>query len=376
MPIDADELRQAILACKPTDEKRDLAARSLEELTEQYDSLRRYERAALALLPPAGWDWQNCSPTLLGVRRDAVPLWRFLRKVVSRAPYPPHPGRTRKYWVMDRGAVVGIVELADGTLVNAARERWVGWNKDERALRRRYCVDMSTCVAIQPFGTLTGGKCAAILVATADVESDWSSQYRMPLAAVITTSLYGKGSQYNRARGWEYIGLTQGVAHSHVPAAVKRMVWHFAKQQKLRGMAQRDAGGTIGQFFTIVEEVCRNLGVKLPRGALVQRGTYVAMLHDNARGWLCDGLGELHGTAPTIGEASAFWQTRWRNMRYAKKADELAEYDPQQYRLRTVMDYLQEETKRPPDRGTLANEDRQCEPDPAAPDIEQAQDVT
>jgi len=30
--------------------------------------------------------------------------------------------------------------------------------------------------------------------------------------------------------------------------------------------------------------------------------------------------------------------------------------------------------KRPPDRGTLANEDRQCEPDPAAPDI--AQDVT
>ncbi len=32
--------------------------------------------------------------------------------------------------------------------------------------------------------------------------------------------------------------------------------------------------------------------------------------------------------------------------------------------------------KRPPARGTLANEGRQCEPDPAAPDIEQAQDVT
>lgn len=32
--------------------------------------------------------------------------------------------------------------------------------------------------------------------------------------------------------------------------------------------------------------------------------------------------------------------------------------------------------KRPPDSGALANEGRQCEPDPAAPDIEQAQDVT
>lgn len=32
--------------------------------------------------------------------------------------------------------------------------------------------------------------------------------------------------------------------------------------------------------------------------------------------------------------------------------------------------------KRPPARGTLANEGRQCEPDPAAPDIEHAQDVT
>ncbi len=374
MPVDADELRQAILACKPTTEKRDLAARSYEELREEYSSLSRYESAALRLLPPSGWDWSSCSPRLVGVRTDAVPLWRFLRKVVSRAPYPPHPGRTRKYWAMDRGRVIGLVELADGTLVNAARERWVGWDAKTRSVRRRYIIDMSTCVPIVPFGLLTGGKCLAIVVRSDDVRCDWMVHYRLPLAAIITTSLFGKSSQYNRARGWEYVGLTDGLTHSHVPIVLKRSIWQYAKQRRLKGIVDRERGSTTGQFFSLLAEVERDLGVKLPMGEVVQRGTYAAALADNAVDWLRDGLGQLQGTIWSADEASIFWQTRWRDMRYPKKADEIAEYNPQQYTLRKVMDALQSEMRRPPDRGTLANEDRQCEPDPAAPDI--AQDVT
>ena len=168
--------------------------------------------------------------------------------------------------------------------------------------------------------------------------------------------------------------MTDGLAHSHVPIVLKRSIWQYAKQRRLKGIVDRERGSTTGQFFSLLAEVERDLGVKLPMGEVAQRGTYAAALADNAVDWLRDGLGQLQGTIWSADEASIFWQTRWRDMRYPKKADEIAEYNPQQYTLRKVMDALQSEMRRPPDRGTLANEGRQCEPDPAAPDI--AQDVT
>ena len=173
------------------------------------------------------------------------------------------------------------------------------------------------------------------------------------MAAVLTTSLYGKSSQYNRLKEWAYIGQTEGVAITHIPQSVRRGCITHAKRAALRGTKDRASGATIGNFFSLFGEVCSNLGITAPK-ATAKRGVYVAPLAANAQTWLRDGHGELNHNAKTAVEASEFWQNRWRDMRFPKKADEVSEWDPAYYSLNATMERMEDE--RAPSKGTSGSQ--------------------
>jgi hypothetical protein len=75
-------------------------------------------------------------------------------------------------------------------------------------------MDMSVCVATQPLGWYWNlGKLMALIAPTLGdkVEARYPEDV---FKGVTTTSLYGRGSQYNRI--YKYLGLTKGYGHEHI----------------------------------------------------------------------------------------------------------------------------------------------------------------
>jgi hypothetical protein len=74
-------------------------------------------------------------------------------------------------------------------------------------------MDLSVCVSTQPIGWHWNlGKLLALLATT--LGDAFQERYGEDLRGIVTTSLYGRGSQYNRV--YRFLGYTKGFGHEHV----------------------------------------------------------------------------------------------------------------------------------------------------------------
>jgi hypothetical protein len=134
---------------------------------------------------------------------------------MSKAVWRPSPGRKLAFLIHANVGLIGLVFLSSPIINLKARDEYLNLPKDPsergRALRS-YC-DMSGCVATQPFGWhWNGGKLIALLATT--LGDAWTERYGDELKGVCTTSLWGRGSQYNRI--YKFLGYTKGYGHQHI----------------------------------------------------------------------------------------------------------------------------------------------------------------
>lgn len=145
-------------------------------------------------------------------------------------------GRRLRYLVWDKSneKLMGIIAVGDPVFNLGVRDKFIGWNTQDRGARLVNLMDAYVLGALPPYNTLLCGKLIACLLRSRDIYDDFANSYgdstgiisqqekKARLLSIITTSSMGRSSVYNRLKldGTDYlksVGYTGGWGHFHIP---------------------------------------------------------------------------------------------------------------------------------------------------------------
>lgn len=232
-----------------------------------------------------------------------------LQRAASRALWRPAPGRKQGWTVQHDGRVIALMFLASPVINLAVRDAYLdlpptGQGHGE-ALRS--VSDLSVCVGIQPLAWHWNlGKLAAMLAASDEVAARHTAAYGDALDWITTTSLYGRGTQYNRV--YKFLGYTKGYGHAHI------------SDDEYAGMLRWMRGHNVPVPSS---EFGAGSNPRMRRIAAYQRatGARVDLRHGDLRG--------VYITPARQGSAAdvvARWYARWGLPRYERTRDQVAPY--------------------------------------------------
>ena len=146
--------------------------------------------------------------------QEQLDIFRIFRFFWS-SPYSEYVGRRIKLLVRDNALpnnpVIGIAALGSSIVHIPDRDKWVGWDKNNRTHNLVYTMDAYVLGALPPYNELLCGKLISYMIASKEVREIFSKKYKNVvtniskrkanrLACIFTTSLYGNSSQYNRMK--------------------------------------------------------------------------------------------------------------------------------------------------------------------------------
>lgn len=189
--------------------------------------------------------------------------WKAIEEHVASFEFRRSPGRNCYFLVKNKynNKNLGVIDVAADFLTLGARDEYIGWDKEQRKLLNRNIANISICVPTRHFGyNLTGGKLLALLAVSNEVAEHWKYRYGDDLVGVTVTSLYGKGSQYNRLKHFKYLGKTKGQGTAHIPNDIYK---------ECRLVVEEEEGEIKGGRFTsgknsrinIVRKACKYLDI-------------------------------------------------------------------------------------------------------------------
>ncbi len=176
-------------------------------------------------------------PELVVVKGDTIEndVFRFLTLYWS-VPVSQGYGRRMRFLVKDKqnGKVIGLFALADPVFNLRVRDKWIGWNVEERRSMLRNVMDAFVLGAIPPYSLLLGGKLVCILTTAKEVRQAYREKYKDTVSVIsgrrhnnelvllTTTSALGKSSLYDRIKlenrlFFIPVGNTRGYGHFHIP---------------------------------------------------------------------------------------------------------------------------------------------------------------
>mgnify|MGYP003146869767 CR=1 FL=1 len=343
---------------KPTaeDTRRALHARRLETLYALTPEIKQQERRALHLLKAPRYP--HIIPTLHRVNVKDRPLWKYLRIILSTAPYRGRGGRQGTFFCIDKksGGILGIVECNSDLQTLAPRDRLIGWTRETKYRRGGLgrVIGMGTCVSAQPFGWLCGGKYISEAVSTDLIASWWTEKYHDVPGMVCTTSLYGRASQYNRLPSWDYLGTTQNaVPHGHLtrPEIVDLMQYFYQSRLKARAGGYGNIKENLRDVFLAVAADLK-IKPKTFQGAGDPRGVYVSELYPGALVDMQTNTTPSQYEYRRHDEVASWWVDRWCNMRWPKVQDRIALFDWSAYSVNGAMRLSKNGARRPVEGAT------------------------
>jgi hypothetical protein len=166
--------------------------------------------------------------------------WNTLRTFLSTMKNNSNIGRNLYYIVKDdvTGRYLGTICISSDFLDLTPRDNYIGWSREKKTQGRmiNHTAIGSTIVPTQPLGfNYVGGKLLALLCLSDDVQRHWKEKYGDLLAAVTTTSLYGKTkvgglSQYDNLDHWQAMGFTSGSVAYEPTLATRKMIIDWLKK--------------------------------------------------------------------------------------------------------------------------------------------------
>ena len=154
-------------------------------------------------------------PSKIWVKQSDSGRMASLQREMSKAVWRPAPGRKLAFEVMHDTTLIGLIFLASPVINLTERDRFLSLSNDPRkkGAQLRHVMDVSVCVSAQPIGWHWNlGKLCALLAPT--LGDFFTQRYNEPLEHLLTTSLWGRGTQYNRV--WKFLGYTKGHGHEHI----------------------------------------------------------------------------------------------------------------------------------------------------------------
>jgi hypothetical protein len=127
---------------------------------------------------------------------------------------------------------LGIISLSSDVYSFEDRDKYIGWNLEDKKTKLSMLMNMSTCVPLQPFGfNFNGGKLLATLAFSKEVQEYFQQKYNQPLLGITTTSLYGKSIQYDRLECLKFVGYTKGNSVQNIPPEVTKLCNQYLKSE-------------------------------------------------------------------------------------------------------------------------------------------------
>jgi len=267
-------------------------------------------------------------------------LWSDLF-MVTRAlwsmPYNKGYGRRLRFVVYDEHheAVIGIIGLQSPPADLTVRDRLFEYPADRKLELVNCTMDAYAVGALPPYSYLLGGKLCAGLISTDTIRQAYWRQYagkktemlnagiQQPLAAVTTTSAFGRSSQYNRLKYQgrllaEPIGYTAGYGTLHL----EHLYEQVAEFQKLYGKFTKGGYGNGPKVrWQNITRALIDLG--LSRALLrhgMKREVFLYRLTDD----LVEGMkGGSFGNPLNLSEEdfAAFWRERWAEPRATSRPE-------------------------------------------------------
>lgn len=233
----------------------------------------------------------------------------FYQKQMSKAVWRPAPGRKLGFLVKHGATLIGLIFLASPVINLTERDKRLNMPKNpkEKGKALRSVMDISVCVSAQPIGWHynLGKLCAMIAPTLGDF---FEARYNEELRHLVTTSLWGRGTQYNRV--FEFLGYTKGHGHEHI------------SDEKYHGMMQwlRDNGHEVPSCKFGAGSNPRMRRISAYRKASGDKT--VNLVHGNKRGIY------YHPALSSAVRKDVIlsWHRRWGNPRYLKTKDLMPPY--------------------------------------------------
>lgn len=261
-------------------------------------------------------------------------------------------GRRIRFLVVDEQnqSLIGLFGLGDPVFSLAARDGWVGWDKESRRERLRNVMDAFVLGAVPPYASLLCGKLVAMLVCSSEVRRAFERKYggaesfisRRPsdgrLALVTTTSALGRSSLYSRIKYcdrvlYESAGYTRGSGEFHFANGLYSALTSYARLH-CQPSAKHPAWG-IGfrNRREVVRKALRELGLSAEwvyHG--VRREVFVVPLAQNTREFLRGEHSELLWSEQSADDLFKWFRERWLLPRASRNCS-YRDFDPHSYAI-------------------------------------------
>lgn len=261
-------------------------------------------------------------------------------------------GRRLRFLVFDEnnGKLIGLFGLGDPVYSMRARDKWIGWDKKNKARRLYHLMDAFVLGAVPPYSFLLCGKLVAMLVCSNEVREAFREKYsnsqslirqeaRRPyLAMVTTTSALGRSSIYNRVRVhgrqyWTSLGFTQGSGDFHFSNGVYGDIRAFVEHH-CEPTAKHAAWGS---GFRNKREVVRKCLAKIGLSAEliyhgIRREIFAAPLASDAIPFLRGEVEKPDFHDWSASELANLFHERWL-LKRAENKPEFRAFHRDQYRL-------------------------------------------
>lgn len=211
---------------------------------------------------------------------------------------------------------LGIISLSSDVFSFEDRDKYIGWNLEDKKTKLSMLMNMSTCVPLQPFGfNFNGGKLLASLVFSQEVQEYFQQKYNEPLLGITTTSLYGKSIQYDRLECLKFVGYTKGYSVQNIPPEVTKLCNQYLKSEL--GYNYR-----LAKKFIILQKTFDKLNI--PKEDILTsnpKGIYFGFTFDKSKDYLRNKIKNSNNIfnlnkLKSSNQIYNWWLNRWAEKRF------------------------------------------------------------
>lgn len=250
-------------------------------------------------------------------------------------------GRRVRFLVWDEytGKLVGIFALGDPVFNLNCRDKWIGWDHEDRAERLYNVMDVFVLGSVPPYNTLLGGKLVAMLATSGHVQEIIRCRYegkktviqgknKDPRLALLTTSsALGKSSIYDRIRYnrrvlYQRIGESKGWGHFHLNHGLFGDLRSYLEEVKEGGVLGNRFGEGPNWKIRTARSALSQIGLTgniLKHG--IKREVYGIPLACNFKDFLIGKEDDLESFDLAFDDLASYWKERWLKGRAKKKPE-------------------------------------------------------
>lgn len=291
---------------------------NINKLTQENQKAKQIKKYSIELINESmETNPKNIQPILLPVdsKSEYWKEWKAIEENIASFEFRRSPGRNCYFLIKNKydNKNLGVLDVAADFLSLGARDKYIGWNKEQQKKYNRNIANISICVPTRHFGyNLCGGKLLALLAISNDVAKHWKDRYGDDLVGLTVTSLYGKSVQYNRLKYFKYLGKTAGQGTCQIPMDLYKECRKLVEEEEGKIPSGRFTTGK-NHSMRIIRKACKilNIDASILTTHERKRGVYWCDRGLNTKEFLTEQTSDYKEIDLNTDELIDYWREQW-----------------------------------------------------------------